>query len=348
MVAILIWVITFIVIITTIKVIEKWLKSKENEESIYNDYTDFSRVFKKYIKPIVYGVFSLLFVIVTLFSSIFITSEQQVGFTEIFGETTPIDSAGLHFKIPFISQKYIYDSTTQGLAIGYNEKTDESTTEDSLMITSDFNFVNIDFYIEYRISDPIEYCYGSINPEEVLRNIAQSAIRNTVGQYDVDSVLTTGKAEIEMKVYEDIISELENHSLGLTIMNVTIQDSEPPTDDVANAFKEVENAKQGAESAINAAREYENTNLPAAEAEAEAIKQKANAYKTERINAAKEEIANFEALFAEYSKNPETVKMRLYYETLEDILPNMKIIISDDSKIVYVSGDTDKISATTK
>ena len=348
MTAIFIWAIIFIIIATSITVIEKWLKSRIGKDyhSWESDPEKAHQIFKKIAFPIAYGSFALIFVIVAIFSSLLITNEQQVGFTEMLGQTSLIDSAGLHFKVPFISHKYIYDGTTHGIAIGYDENTDESKTDDSLMITSDFNFVNIDFYLEYRISDPIEYRYGSQNPEEVLRNIAQSAIRNTVGQYDVDSVLTTGKSEIEMKVYEDIIAELDNHSLGLTVMNVTIQDSEPPTNEVANAFKEVENAKQGAESVINEAREYANTNLPAAEADAEAIKQKANASKTERVNAAKEEVANFEALFAEYSKNPETVKARLYYEALEEILPKMEIIISDDSNIVYVSGDPSKLTTT--
>lgn len=233
----------------------------------------------------------------------------------------------------------VYDATTKGMAIGYDEENNESEEEDSLMITSDINFVNIDFYIEYRISDPIQYCYGTNDPELLLKDIAMSSIRNTVGQYDVDSVMTTGKPEIESKVFDDIVVGLENHSTGLTISNVTIQDSEPPTAEVATAFKDVENAKQKSETAINKAHEYKNTKIPSAEAKAEEIKQAANAAKTERVNQAKEEVAEFEALFAEYQKNPDTVRQRLYYEALEEILPNMEIIIGEDSKIVYIKGN---------
>lgn len=203
------------------------------------------------------------------------------------------------------------------------------------MITSDFNFVNIDFYVEYRITDPIAYCYGSDNPEGVLKNIAQAAIRNTVGLYDVDSVMTTGKSEIEMKVQEDILQELEKHNIGIAVGNVTIQDSEPPVETAA-AFKAVSDAKTNAEKEINAAHEYENEKIPAAEADAEKIRQEANASKTERVNSAKEEVARFEALFNEYQNNPYTVKQRLYYEALQEILPNMEIIIGSDAKVIYV------------
>lgn len=151
--------------------------------------------------------------------------------------------------------------------------------------------------------------------------------------------MTTGKTEIEIAVYDDIISELQNHNTGLTVLSIKIQDSEPPTAEVSTAFKNVENTKQNADSVINNANEYANTELPAAEAEADKIMQEAEAIKTERINEAKEEIANFEALFSQYELNPETVKARLYYEALEEILPNMKIIISDDAKVIVVDGD---------
>ncbi len=283
--------------------------------------------------------------IATVLSSVFITNEQQVACVNTLGKVSNVEGAGMHLKVPFISKVYKEDSTAQGIAIGYDEGSDESKEEDSLMITSDFNLVNIDFYIEYRIIDLVDYKYGSSDPTGILKDVAKSAIRNTVGQDNVDSVLTTGKAEIESKVFEDILQELENHSLGVTILNVTIQDSEPPTKDVNNAFKAVENAKQSSDTSINEAIAYKNTKIPEAEAAAEAIKQKANATKTERINSAKEQVATFNALYDEYQKNPSTVKNRLYYETLSNILPKMEIVIADDgSKVVYVAGDTKNVT----
>ncbi len=288
-----------------------------------------------------YAVLVLLTIIIGIVTSVYMTNEKEVGFVSVFGHNSLVESAGIHFKAPFVSRKYIYDATTQGMPIGYTEDDSESIVNDSLMITSDFNFVNIDFYIEYRIIDPIEYHYGTSDPEGVLRNIAQSAIRNTVGQYDVDSVMTVGKSEIEIKVFEDSVAELQKHDTGLTVTNVTIQDAEPPTAEVAAAFQAVEDAKQHAETLENQANEYKNTKLPAAEASAAAIIQAAEATKTERINAAQEEVATFEALFKEFSNNPEAVGMRMYYETIADVIPNMEIIIGKDSKVIYVTGDSE-------
>lgn len=298
------------------------------------------------LQPFVYLVLLIVVAIIILFNSIYFTNEQEIGFTSMFGNNTVIEGPGMHFKVPFLSKNHIYDATTQGMPIGYREEeedqAEESVFEDSLMITSDFNFVNIDFYIEYRITDPIEYCYGTNDPKAVFYNIAQASIRNTVGLYDVDSVMTTGKTEIEMDVFDDIVNELSKHHTGLTVVNVTIQDAEPPTSDVSSAFMEVSNAKSKAETAVNEANSYKNTELPASEAKAEQIKQAANASKTERVNEAKEEVARFEALFNEYQNNPETVKQRLYYEALQDILPNMDIIIGEDAKVVYIKDKDNK------
>lgn len=299
-----------------------------------NDYEDGKRAILKF-KPIAIGLLIIIFVVIGAFNSVFFTNEQEIGFTSMFGSNSMIDGPGMHFKVPFLSQKHVYDATIKGMPIGFVVETNESNEEDSLMITSDFNFVNIDFYIEYRISDPIEYCYGSDNPELVLKNIAQASIRNTVGLYNVDEVMTTGKSEIEMKVREDIIQELEKHHLGISVGNVTIQDSEPPAQ-TASAFTAVSDARTNAEKEINAAQAYKNEKIPAAEAQAEEVKQAATASKTERVNAAKEEVARFEALFNEYQNNPYTVKQRLYYEALQEVLPNMEIIIGSDAKVIYV------------
>lgn len=288
------------------------------------------------VKVIVYSAITAIVVFTTLLSSIFITDEQQVAFVTTFGKPTVVEGAGVHFKLPYFSKKYKFDATTKGMAIGYSEKDNESVTAESLMITSDFNFVNTDFYVEYRITDPVEYKFGSDDPEGILRNIAQASIRNTVGLYTVDEVITTGKAEIQAIVKEQIIQKLQQHNTGLSIVNVTIQDAEPPTDEVSAAFKAVETAKQDAETAVNNAKKSEKEKIPGAEAEADKIIKAAEAGKTERINQAMQEVAEFKALYAEYLENPDTVKLQLYYSMMEDILPEMEIIIGSDSKVIYV------------
>lgn len=288
------------------------------------------------LKLIVYGALSAIILVITVFNCVFFTNEQEIAYTMTFGKPTIVEGAGPHFKMPFITTKKVLDATNKGIAIGYNLENNESVSEESLMITSDFNFVNTDFYVEYRISDPIAYVYGSSDPEGILRNIAQASIRNTVGLYDVDSVLTTGKSEIEAIVKEQIIEKLQHHETGLSIVGVSIQDVEPPTEEVSAAFKDVETAKQNAESVVNEAKASEKAKIPDAEAKADKIIKDAEAEKTERINQATQEVAEFMALYHEYMENPATVKLQLYYSMMEDILPGMEIIIGNDSKVIYV------------
>ena len=110
---------------------------------------------------------------------------------------------------------------------------------DRLMITSDYNFVNVDFFVEYKVTDPVKAIYNSQSPELILKNIAQGCIRSVVASYDVDSVLTTGKSEIQSNIKQLIVGKLEEQDLGIALVNITIQDSEPPTAEVMEAFKAV-------------------------------------------------------------------------------------------------------------
>lgn len=159
------------------------------------------------------------------------------------------------------------------------------------MITSDYNFIDVDFFVEYRISDPVAYLYGSREPEQILRNISQSCIRNVIGSYVVDDVLTTGKSEIQAKIKEMIMAQLEQQEIGLMLTNITMQDSEPPTTEVMEAFKKVETAKQGKETTLNNAEKYRSEKLPEAEAEADQIIKNAEAAKQTRINEAEGQVA---------------------------------------------------------
>ena len=292
----------------------------------------------KIVKISLIGVLTIGIFIFVVTDSIFVTTEQEIGFTTFLGKNTQIENAGIHFKIPFLTEVHKMDGTTQGMPIGYTMDNDESVYEDSLMITSDFNFINMDFYVEYRISDPITYIYSTSNPEEFLENITLAAIRNTVGQVDVDQAMTTGKSEIEAKVLDNIIQELAKHTTGLTVTNISIHDTEAPTSEVQAAFKAVEDAKQGASTAENEANKYTNEKVPEAEAAASKIKSSAEATRTERINQANQEVAQFNAVYDEYQKNPEVIKQKLYLDTLGEILPNMEVIIGD-GKVIYVTGN---------
>ena len=196
------------------------------------------------------------------------------------------------------------------------------------MITGDYNIVNVDFFVEYKISDPVQYLYSSNNPELILRNLIQSQIRNVVGSSTVDAVLTDGKENIQMQVKDLVSSILEEYDIGLTLVDVKIQDAEPPTQEVIEAFKAVETAKQQAETVINDAKAYQNAQLPKAQAEADKKIQNAEYLRQKRINEATQQVAMFEAQYTEYAQNPAITRSRMYYEVISEILPGVKLFIN--------------------
>lgn len=285
---------------------------------------------------------ALIFVAVLLWKSFYTIKEQEQAVVTTFGVPSTVSEPGLHLKIPFVQEVTKVDTTIKGFAIGYDEKTGVTKESESLMITGDDNFVNVDFYVEHKVSDPIKALYASSDPVLILKNIAQSCIRAVVGQEDVDVVITTGKAKIQAEIKERIIAELAKQDIGIQLINITIQDAEPPTTEVMEAFKAVETAKQGSETAKNNAKKYQNEKIPAMEAQVERILKEAEATKAARINEAEGQAARFNALYEEYIKYPLITKQRMYYEAMEELLPNLKLIIdaSDGSIDKWLPLDT--------
>ena len=258
--------------------------------------------------------------------------DKQQAVVTTFGKVTDITDAGVHFKLPFgIQQVQKVDvNVYQKIELGYSSSGNEYLVNDreSTMITGDYNIVNVDFFVEYKISDPVQYLYSSNDPELILRNLIQSQVRNVVGSSTVDAVLTDGKENIQMQVKELVTRILQEYDIGLTLVDVKIQDAEPPTAEVIEAFKAVETAKQKAETVINDAKAYQNAQLPQAQAQADQLVQNAEYLRQKRINEAIEKVAMFQAQYAEYAQNPEITRSRMYYEAISDILPGVKLFVN--------------------
>ena len=255
--------------------------------------------------------------------------DKQQAVVTTFGKVTDVTDAGVHFKLPFGIQNVekVDVNVYQKIELGYSSNGDVEEKE-STMITGDYNIVNVDFFVEYKISDPVAYLYSSNEPELILKNLIQSQIRNVVGSTSVDAVLTDGKENIQMQVKSLVTEILSEYNIGLTLVDVKIQDSEPPTAEVIEAFKAVETAKQQAETVVNDAKAYQNAQLPQAQAQADKLIQNAEYLKQARINEAKEQVAMFTAMYAEYARNPEITRSRMYYEAIQEILPDVKLYVN--------------------
>ena len=254
--------------------------------------------------------------------------EQAVVTT--FGKVTDVVDAGIHFKLPLgIQQAYkVSTNVYQKIELGYTSGSSDFNSSESTMITGDYNIVNVDFFVEYKISDPVQYLFSSDEPELILRNLIQSQVRNVVGSSSVDAVLTDGKENIQMQVKELVTRILQEYNIGLTLVDVKIQDAEPPTAEVIEAFKAVETAKQQAETVINDAKAYKNAQIPNAQAKADKLIQNAEYLKQKRINEAVEQVAMFNAMYEEYAQNPGITKSRMYYEAVSKVLPGVKLYVN--------------------
>jgi len=283
----------------------------------------------KTIKNIVVIAIAIIAFIIIATNSTYMINEQEQAVVTTFGVPSSVGEAGLHFKIPFVQKVEMVNTTIKGFSIGYNLVTGQTISEESLMITKDFNFVNVDFFVEYKVIDPIKALYRSEDPEKILKNMSQSYIRSEVGSFDVDSVITTGKNQIQANIKEKIIARLDADDIGIQLINITIQDAEPPTDEVMVAFKNVESAKQGKDTALNNANKYRNQELPSSEARVDRILKEAEATKEARINEAVGQVARFNAIYDEFIKYPLITKQRMFYEVMEAVMPGLKIIIDN-------------------
>ncbi len=283
------------------------------------------------VRKILLGVFLGVFLIITISNTIYSLEEDEYAVIQTWGQVEVVETPGIKVKIPFVQQVYKVSKASKQFAVGYDLETGESIYKESFMITSDYNFVNVDFYFEYQITDPVKYFYASEDPELIVKNLAQSYIRDTVGSHGVDEVLTTGKYEIQSGIKTKLQERLDMENIGIQVTNAVIQDAEVPTTEVAQAFKNVEDAKQGMETAINNANADKNTRIPQANAEADKIIKDAQAEKEALIAEAEGQVARFNSLYEEYIKFPLITKERMFYEAMEEVLPGMNIYITDGS-----------------
>jgi len=286
------------------------------------------------IKKVVIGIVVILVAILG-FSMFYTVQEEEHAAIITFGEYTGEQTeAGLYFKAPYPIQKIVKvpAKLTQKISIGFREVGNGNTQvieEEALMITGDENIVHADAIVEWKISNVHKYLYNIGDAQSFLRNSATSAIRSIIGSQTLDYAITNGKTEIQALVTEQLKQLQLDYETGIHIIEVKFQDIEPPSGEVDQAFKDVTNAREEQNTKVNKARKYENEKIPVARGEAQALIENAEAMKRARIFTAQGDVARFNAIYEEYKKNPAVTESRLIIETLEQILPNAKIFITD-------------------
>jgi membrane protease subunit HflK len=293
---------------------------------------------KKYYKSAIV----LILILIVAFGSFFQVGAEEEGVVTRFGKQVRTVKPGLKMKIPFIEnvykvpverqkkQEFGFRTEKAGVRTQYS-RTGSVTEDEAIMLTGDLNLANVQWVVQYRVSNPYNYLFKVRNPDYTLRDLSEAITRQIVGDRTVNEVLTIGRAEIASEVKIQLQEMAREYSLGVEIAQVVLQDINPP-ESVKQAFNAVNEAQQERETLINEAKSAYNKVIPRARGQAEETIQKAEGYATERVNNAQGDVARFNDLYTEYVRAPEVTKKRIYLETLQDVLPKLgdKIITSED------------------
>jgi len=290
----------------------------------------------KRLLSIIVASFIGIILLSAVFTSWYTVDESEQAIVITFGEASdPITESGLRFKMPWPIQKVEkLSKETFSLQFGYEQAPNGEITasfdKDTKMITGDDNIVLTDLVVQWKITNPRAYLFNVENPQELLHDATSASIRSVIGNSKIDDALTSGKAQIEADTTELLASLIEKYNIGITVLNVKLQDVELPNDEVRSAFMAVTDAEETKNTKVNQAGKYENQKMSEAVGEKDAIISNATGLKTSRIEQAKGDVALFDKLFAEYQHNKEITRQRLIMETLDAVLPNAQIYIMND------------------
>ena len=275
---------------------------------------------------------TVLAVLLLLWQSAFIVAPDEEGVVKRFGEVARRAGPGPHLKLPFIeSVSRPKVEKLHRVEIGF--RTDQQGRQrmlpkEALMLTGDENIVAVEFIVQYKIKDAIDYLFRVDEIEETIQKGAEASMREVVGKTKIDEALTTGKAQIQQDTLTLLQGILDQYQAGIQIAAVQLQDVDPPEAVVA-AFKDVASAREDREKLINQAQGYRNDIIPRAKGEAAAIVNQARGYTQARLARAEGEGSRFLKTLKEYEQAKDIITKRLYIETLEEILPNMDKVIID-------------------
>jgi membrane protease subunit HflK len=218
--------------------------------------------------------------------------------------------------------------------------------EESLMLTGDENIVDINFSVFWRIKSAENYLFNVERPDLAVKQVAESAMREAVGQSKIEFLQTTGRNDIQKQVRGYMQTALDTYGAGVEITEVKLQKVDPPSQ-VIDAFRDVQAARADQERLRNEAQSYANTVVPKARGEAAKITQAAEAYREQTVAEAQGEAQRFISIYDQYRNAKEVTRKRMYLETMQDVLGNTnKVVTTDQSGVLpYLPMDQLKPSA---
>ena len=277
-----------------------------------------------------------------MLSGFFRVNPGEQGVVLRFGEWVNQENLaqpGLHWHLPWPIETAVTPQVDEvrSIAVGFRAG-QRDVEEESLMLTRDQNIIDVDFSVQWRISNAGEFLFNIREPQSTIKLAAESAMREVIGQTDIQPALTDAKEEVAFRVRETLQRTLDEYQAGVLITAVNMQDVQPPSE-VADAFEDVQRARQDLDRLRNQAEAYRNRIIPEARGEAQRIIQGAEAYRERVINEAEGEAQRFIQVYDAYSLSPEVTRQRLYIETVQKVLQETgKIIVEEGNPVIINSG----------
>lgn len=294
-------------------------------------------------KTLVWTVVLVIVGLILVFTAFYQVGTDEVGVIKRFGKYVSTNQPGLHFKIPFGIDKVIKVPVqrVQKEEFGFRTIRPGVKTEyrrgkaigESLMLTGDLNSAVVEWIVQYRVKDPVNYLFKVRDVRTTIRDISESVMRQVVGDRSVDEVIILSRREVALSAKQQLQEILDTYETGIHLVTVELKDVNPP-DPVKPAFNEVNEAKQEMERMVNQAWETYNKAVPKASGEAERTIRQAEGYALNRVNRAQGDANKFLAVWREYSRSKDVTRRRLYLETLDEVLPKlgMKYIVDSEQK----------------
>ena len=300
---------------------------------------EFKKIKKKFsIKQTIVFVI-LVFAIVLVFASFYKVDATEQAVITRFGKYIKTVSPGLHMKIPFgIEKNYnvpvkVVQTEQFGFSTQKSSRNDNyNYSKESTMLTGDLNIVDVEWIIQYKITNPSDWLFKVNDKKQTIRDISQSVINTLVGDRAILDVMGIERSSIQNQAQIKMNEYFEQLGLGINVIAVQLQNVVPPRG-VQDAFEDVNMASQDMERYINEGKEAYNAQIPLSQGIADQQIQIAEGYAIDRVNREKGDVARFNAIYSEYQKAPSVTRERLYLEMMEEIFKNTKNAVIIDKEL---------------
>jgi len=273
------------------------------------------------------GIGVLAAIVLWAMASFYTVRPEEKSVELFLGEFSAIGEPGLNFAPwPIITAEVIPVTTERTEEIGVGRQVSDA----GLMLTGDENIVDIDFQVQWNINDPSAYLFNLRDPEQTIRAVAESAMREIIAQSELAPILNRDRGVIGDRLQELIQLTLDSYDSGVNVIRVNFDKADPPRE-VIDAFRDVQAAAQERDRLQNVADAYANRVLAEARGQSAQLLEEAEGYRAQQVNQAEGEASRFSAVLGEYQKAPDVTRKRLYLETMETVLGQMDKIILDDT-----------------